>query len=43
MGSINNIPTLVQVMAWLQPGDKPLHETMMFSLVSHIYISASAS
>ena len=26
---INNIPALVQIMAWCQPGDKPLSETMM--------------
>ena len=25
-GSINNIPTLVQIMAWHRPGDKPLSE-----------------
>ena len=29
MGPINNIPTLVHVMAWRQPGDKPLPEQMM--------------
>ena len=28
-GSINNIPVLVQVMAWCRPGDKPLSEPMM--------------
>ena len=28
-GPINNIPTLVQVMAWRRPGDKPLSEPMM--------------
>ena len=39
MGSINNIPALVQIMAWLQPGDKQLHETTMFSLLTHIYIT----
>ena len=25
----NNIPALVQIMAWLRPGDKPLSEPMM--------------
>ena len=25
-GPINNIPALVQIMAWRQPGDKPLSE-----------------
>ena len=28
-GSVNNIPALVQIMAWHQPGDKPLSEPMM--------------
>ena len=37
-GSINNIPALVQIMAWYWPGDKPLTETMMFSLLMHICI-----
>ena len=27
-----NIPALVQIMAWHQPGDKPLSEPMMFNL-----------
>ena len=26
---INNIPALVQIMAWRRPGDKPLSEPMM--------------
>ena len=26
---INNIPTLVQIMAWRRPGDKSLSEAMM--------------
>ena len=30
-GSINNNPTLFQIMAWRRPGDKPLSETMMIS------------
>ena len=30
-GPINNIPTLVQMMAWHRPGDKPLSELMMIS------------
>ena len=29
LGPINNIPTLVQVMAWRQTGNKPLSEPMM--------------
>ena len=28
---INNIPALVQIMAWRRPGDKPLSEPMMVS------------
>ena len=30
-----NIPTLVQIMAWRRPGDKPLSEPMMVSLPMH--------
>ena len=29
MGPINNIAALVQIMAWRQPGAKPLSELMM--------------
>ena len=36
---INNIPTLVQIMAWPRPGNKPLSETVMVSLLMHIYIT----
>ena len=35
MGPINNIPALVQIMAWRRPGDKPLSEAMMVSLLTH--------
>ena len=35
-GQINNIPSLVQIMAWCRPGDKPLSEPMMVSLLMHI-------
>ena len=28
-GPIDNIPALVQIMAWRRTGDKPLSETMM--------------
>ena len=31
-GLINNIPVLVQIMAWRHSGDKPLSEPMIFSL-----------
>ena len=35
-GPINNIPALVQIMAWRRPGNKPLSEPMMVSLPMHI-------
>ena len=38
-GSINNIPSLVQVMAWRRPGDKPLSEPMLVSLLTHICVT----
>ena len=38
-GQINNIPALVQIMAWRRPGDKPLSETMMVSLLTHICVT----
>ena len=38
---INNILTLVQIMAWCRPGDKPLSEPMMVRLLTHIRHSAS--
>ena len=38
-GPINNIPALVQKMAWRQPGAKPLSEPMMVSLLTHIYVT----
>ena len=38
-GSINNIPSLVQIMAWRRPGDKPLSEPMMVSLLTHICVT----
>ena len=36
---INNIPALVQIMAWRQSGDKPLYEPMMVSLLTHICVT----
>ena len=36
---INNIPALVQIMAWHRPGNKPLSEPMMFSLLMHVCIT----
>ena len=36
---INNIPASVQIMAWRRPGDKPLSEPMMVSLLTHICVT----
>ena len=36
---INNIPALVQIMAWRRPGDKPLSETIMYNILTHIYVA----
>ena len=38
-GPINNIPAMVQIMAWRRLGDKPLSEPMMISLLTHIYVT----
>ena len=38
-GPINNIPALVQVMAWRRPGDKPLSEPVMVRLPTHICVT----
>ena len=38
-GPINNNPALVQIMAWRRPGDKPLSEPMMVSLLTHICVN----
>ena len=34
---INNIPELVQIIAWRQPGDKPLSEQMLVGSLTHIF------
>ena len=39
---INNIPELVQIMAWRRPGDKPLSEPMVVCLLTQ-YVLHSAS
>ena len=39
---INNIPSLVQIMAWRRPGDKPLSKPMMVSLPTHICVIIDA-
>ena len=36
---INNIPALVQIMAWCRSGDKPLSESIMVSRLTHIYVT----
>ena len=38
-GPINNIPALVQIMAWRRSGDKPLSESIMVSLPTHICVT----
>ena len=38
-GSINNIPVLVQIMAWHWSGYKPLSETIMDNLLMHICVA----
>ena len=38
-GPINNIPSLVQIMAWCQPGDKPLSEPIMLGLLMHLCVT----
>ena len=36
---INDIPALVQIMAWRRSGDKPLSEQMMVSWLTHICVT----
>ena len=36
---INNIPALIQIMAWRRPGDKPLSEPMIVILLTHICVT----
>ena len=38
-GPINNNPALVQIMAWRRPGDKPLSESMLVRLPTHICVT----
>ena len=38
-GPINNIPALVQIMAWRRLGDKPLSEPMVVKLPTHICVT----
>ena len=36
---INNIASLVQIMAWRRPGDKPLSEAMMVGFLMHVCVT----
>ena len=38
-GQMNNIPALVQIMAWRLPVDEPLSEPMMARLLTHICVT----
>ena len=38
---IDNIPALVQIMAWCRSGDKSLSEPMLVSLLTHICVTRS--
>ena len=38
-GPINNLPVLVQIINWHQPGDKSLSDLMMVRLPTHIYVT----
>ena len=38
-GLINNIPALVQIMAWRRPGDKPLSDPVVVRLLTHICVT----
>ena len=40
-GPVDNIPALVQIIAWRRPGDKPLSEPviMLVSLAMHICVT----
>ena len=42
-GPNNNNPALVQIMAWRRPGDNPLSEPVMVSLLIDAYMRHSAS
>ena len=39
LGPINYIPSLVQIMVWHRPDDKPLSESMLVRLSRHIHAS----
>ena len=35
----NNIPALLQIMAWRRPGNKPLSEPTVVNLLTHICVT----
>ena len=37
--SVNNIPSFVQTMVWRSPGDKPLSDPILVSLLTHICVT----
>ena len=41
MGPMNSIPGVIYIMAWHWPGNNPLSEPMMVSLLMHIYVTQS--
>ena len=38
-GSVDNIPALVPIMAWRRPGEKPLFEPTVVSLLTHLCVT----
>ena len=38
-GPVDNIPAMVQIMAWRRPGDKPLSEPMIVNLPTYICVA----
>ena len=38
-GQISNNPALIQILAWRQPGEKPLSALMVVRLPTHIYVT----
>ena len=38
-GTINNIPSLLHIIAWRRQGDKPISEPMKVSLLTHLCVT----
>ena len=38
-GPINNIPALVQIMAWRRRGNKPLSQLIIVSVLTHMWVT----